>query len=211
MPGGYSQQLLDEIRSRVDIVELVGQCREAQAHRGELEGALSLPHREDAVVHRQPEAGHLSLLRLRRGRRRLQLPHAPGAARVPRGGARARRARRRGPARRGRSRAPRRTASSRRCGAAMALAAEFYSRSLWEAGRREGARVPRAARRRCRRSRGASDSATRRRAGTRCSGVMAPAGHRRRPPGPGRSRPRRARTGRGFYDRFRGRLLFPDP
>ena len=48
--------------------------RAAQARRRRLEGPLPVPPGEDAVVHRPPEVGHLPLLRLRRGRRRLRLP-----------------------------------------------------------------------------------------------------------------------------------------
>ena len=103
--------------------------REPQARRRELEGPLPVPHREDAVVHRESEARHLPLLRLRRGRRRLRLPDAPGprwpsprrCARWP--SARAwtlpDAARRRTPEADGKLEALRRV---------MALAAEFYSR-----------------------------------------------------------------------------------
>ena len=52
--------------------------RESQARPARTGRASALPRREDAVVHGQSEEGHLPLLRLRRGRRRLRLPHAPG-------------------------------------------------------------------------------------------------------------------------------------
>ena len=50
--------------------------RPSQAGRGAMEGPLPLPSGEDAVLHGQPEAEHLPLLRLPRWRRRLRVPEA---------------------------------------------------------------------------------------------------------------------------------------
>ena len=86
--------------------------RELAQVRRELQGPLPLPRREDALLHGQSQEGHLPLLRLRRGRRRLRLPHAPGPALLPRGGARAGQAGQRGLA--GRSRAASRRLGPRR-------------------------------------------------------------------------------------------------
>ena len=60
--------------------------RLAQEDRRHLQGALSVPRREDAVVPRQPRQGVLPLLRLRRRRRRLQVPRAARQGRVRRRG-----------------------------------------------------------------------------------------------------------------------------
>ena len=71
--------------------------RAAQARRRALEGPLPLPSGEDAVVHGQPEAEHLLLLRLSRRRRRLRVPAPPRPPRVSRGRAPPGRARGRPP------------------------------------------------------------------------------------------------------------------
>ena len=85
--------------------------RAAQEGGHDLQGALSVSLREDAVVSRQPREGLLPLLRMRRGRRRLQVPRAAreggvsgrgadAGAEVRRAAAREERGRRRGRRRR---------------------------------------------------------------------------------------------------------------
>ena len=56
--------------------------RVAAAGRQQLQGAVPVPQREDAVVQRQPRAGLLPLLRLRRRRQRLQVRRAARASRA---------------------------------------------------------------------------------------------------------------------------------
>ena len=148
--ASFTPELLDEIRARVGHRRAGRPVGEAQEGRRELEGALPLPRREDAVLHRQPEEGHLPLLRLRGGRRRLQLPACartgstfPEAVRVL--------AQRAGVALPdGRRRARRRTVRPRGAlRAVMARAAPLLRRGALEGGRAERARdVPRRARHR---------------------------------------------------------------
>ena len=75
---------IDDLRLQADIVQVDPGLRAAQAGGRELQGALSVSRGEDAVVPRQPGEGLLPLLRLRRRRRRLQVPRAAREGRLPR-------------------------------------------------------------------------------------------------------------------------------
>ncbi len=85
MRGRIPETTLTEIRDRANIVEIVGAHVGLEARRPEPRRALSLPRREIAVVHRQRRARHLPLLRLRRRRQRLHLPHEDGERDLSRG------------------------------------------------------------------------------------------------------------------------------
>ena len=209
MPGGYSQQLLDEIRARVDIVELVGQVVKLKRAGENWKGLCPFHTEKTPSFTVNPEARHLPLLRLRRGRRRLRLPHAPGSPRLPRGRARAGRPRRR---RAARGREPTPEAGGKLRGAAPRDGAgrrRSTADALWEAGRRS-APAPISTQR-------GVDPEVARRFGLGYApegwdtllGRHAPARASARTllGRPGSSLPRQ--NGPGFYDRFRGRLLFP--
>ena len=64
----------------------VGHAEEGGHH---LQGPVPVPRREDALVRRHPGARDVALLRLRPGRRHLQLRHAARRRDVPRGAAQA--------------------------------------------------------------------------------------------------------------------------
>ena len=171
---------------------------------------MPVPRRAHAVVRDQPGREALLLLRLRRGRRRVQVrPGDRGGrlrrrARVPR-----RPLRRRAGGRRGGSRArPSAARSASGCSSCSSAPAAFYVRYLWESEEAAHAReyLPGAVSRRARCA--SSASATRRARGTGCSSPrVAPAS-----PSASCSRraSRRARRRRaGTYDRFRRRIMFP--
>ena len=86
----YTDDSRDRVRDAVDMVDLVGsrvELRRAGVNR--FEGLLPLPRRAHAVVRDQPGREALLLLRLRRGRRRVQVRPGDrgrrlrGRARVP--------------------------------------------------------------------------------------------------------------------------------
>jgi CHC2 zinc finger len=51
----YSDTVLDEIRARVDIVDLIGSRMQLKRAGGTYKGVLSLPQGEDALVQCQSE------------------------------------------------------------------------------------------------------------------------------------------------------------
>ncbi len=74
-----------EVKSKLSVVDVVGETGHAQEGGHHLQGPLPLPRREDAVVRGHPGARVLALLRLRPGRRHLQLRHAARRRDVPGG------------------------------------------------------------------------------------------------------------------------------
>ena len=160
----YPPALLDEIRAGVDIVELVG--RFVNLAQGAAENCKGLCpfHGEKTPSFTVNPKGIFHCFGCGVGRRRLRLPHAAGPADVPRGGARAGRAGRRRPARG--ARAPAGESGREELYRAMELAASFYSERAVDGRRRARPRVPRRRAASPPRSRGASGSAGRPRAGT---------------------------------------------
>ena len=91
--GRGAQGLMAFPESFVEEVRRVGghrarhlRPRGAQEDGHLVEGPVPVPPGEEPVVQRAPGAGRLPLLRLRRGRRRLQVPDAARADELPRGG-----------------------------------------------------------------------------------------------------------------------------
>ena len=111
----------------------------------DVEGTVSVPRREDAVVPRQPREGVLPLLRLRRRRRRLQVPRAAREGRLPGRGAAAGAAR--SACRSGAGGLDGRTPTSQREREALLkvheVAAAWFREQLGHAGRRGGAAAAR--------------------------------------------------------------------
>ena len=193
-PMRVPPEVLDEIRARVDLVDLVGAVVPLKRAGERLEGPLPVPQERTPSFTVHPKLGHLPLLRLPRGRRclqflrrhdRLDFPEAvrllaeragvrlPGRESTPEGGRRA-------------------TGS----GGSWSGPRAASSRGSGRRGGGAGARVPRRARDRGARSRAPSGSAMRPRAGTICSAPHAGEGIRStsRSSGPGSCSPgRRAR------------------
>ena len=65
-----------EVKSKLSVVDVVGETVSAEEGGHHLQGAVPVPRREDAVVRRHPGPRELALLRLWPGRRHLQLRHA---------------------------------------------------------------------------------------------------------------------------------------
>jgi DNA primase len=78
--------VISQVRSAADIVDFVQQVTPLKLAGQELQRALPVSSREDAVVPRRSRQGTLLLLRLRHRRRCLQVPRAHGALHVPGGG-----------------------------------------------------------------------------------------------------------------------------
>ena len=206
--ASFAPGLLDEIRARVDIVELVGRFVNLKQRRRRT-GRASAPStaRRRRPSRSIPSKGIFHCFGCGVGRRRLRLPHAPGPPRLPRGGARL----------------------AERAGVALP---EDADRGARESGREEllardgaggagstpSAVGPRAAsapapistRAASRpRSRARFGLGWAPRAGTRCSARMKAHGVADEALRRGRPRASRAQNRPGVYDRFRGRLLFP--
>ncbi len=174
----------------------------------QLQGTLPLPQRKDSVLPREPRASDLPLLRLRSGRRRLQVPDALREALVRRSHRAARVA--------GRSQDPAFLASEpargRRANAppeASRRSRRVFSRPAPRVERRgEGARIPEDDEVSPRRPWRPTGSASLRTNGPGSS-ITSP-GRERNP-----SKSERAglavprKTGKGFYDRFRSRIMIP--
>jgi DNA primase len=195
MPGGYSQQLLDEIRSRADILEIVGQVVKLKRTGENWKGLCPFHTEKTPSFTVNPKrniyhcfgcgAGGDAFSFLMR-QERVAFPEAVRAL-ADRAGVALPDAGQRAPEVDGKLEALRR---------AMALAAEFYTRSLWE----PGGEKPRA----YLEQRGVDPEVAKRfglgyapESWNALLGVMARQGI-----GEDQNAP-------GFYDRFRGRLLFP--
>jgi len=206
MPGGYSPQLLDEIRSRADIVEIVGQVVKLKRAGENWKGLCPFHTEKTASFTVNPKrniyhcfgcgAGGDAFSFLMR-QERVAFPEAVRSL-AERAGVALPDAGQRAPEVDGKLEALRR---------AMALAAEFYTRSLWE----PGGEKPRA----YLEQRGVDPEVARRfglgyapESWNALLGVMARQGI-------GEDVLVQAglilarQNGPGFYDRFRGRLLFP--
>ena len=206
MPGGYSQQLLDEIRSRADIVEIVGQVVKLKRTGENWKGLCPFHTEKTPSFTVNPKrniyhcfgcgAGGDAFSFLMR-QERVAFPEAVRTL-ADRAGVALPDAGQRAPEVDGKLEALRR---------AMALAAEFYTRSLWE----PGGEKPRA----YLEQRGVDPEVAKRfglgyapESWNALLGVMARQGI-------GEDVLVQAglilarQNGPGFYDRFRGRLLFP--
>jgi DNA primase len=206
MPGGYSQQLLDEIRSRADILEIVGQVVKLKRTGENWKGLCPFHTEKTPSFTVNPKrniyhcfgcgAGGDAFSFLMR-QERVAFPEAVRTLAV-RAGVALPDAGQRAPEVDGKLEALRR---------AMALAAEFYTRSLWE----PGGEKPRA----YLEQRGVDPVVAKRfglgyapESWNALLGVMARQGI-------GEDVLVQAglilarQNGPGFYDRFRGRLLFP--
>ena len=134
MPGGYSQQLLDEIRSRADILEIVGQVVKLKRSGGENWKGLCPFHTEKTpsfTVNPKRNIYHCfgcgaggDAFSFLMRQERVAFPEAVRTL-ADRAGVALPDASQRAPEMDGKIEALRR---------AMALAAEFYTRSLWEPG-----------------------------------------------------------------------------
>ncbi len=206
MPGGYSQQLLDEIRSRADILEIVGQVVKLKRTGENWKGLCPFHTEKTPSFTVNPKrniyhcfgcgAGGDAFSFLMR-QERVAFPEAVRAL-ADRAGVALPDASQRAPEVDGKLEALRR---------AMALAAEFYTRSLWE----PGGEKPRA----YLEQRGVDPEVAKRfglgyapESWNALLGVMGRQGI-------GEDVLVQAglilarQNGPGFYDRFRGRLLFP--
>jgi len=206
MPGGYSQQLLDEIRSRADILEIVGQVVKLKRTGENWKGLCPFHTEKTPSFTVNPKrniyhcfgcgAGGDAFSFLMR-QERVAFPEAVRTL-ADRAGVALPDASQRAPEVDGKLEALRR---------AMALAAEFYTRSLWE----PGGEKPRA----YLEQRGVDTEVAKRfglgyapESWNALLGVMARQGI-------GEDVLVQAglilarQNGPGFYDRFRGRLLFP--
>ena len=206
MPGGYSQQLLDEIRSRADILEIVGQVVKLKRTGDNWKGLCPFHTEKTPSFTVNPQrniyhcfgcgAGGDAFSFLMR-QERVAFPEAVRTL-ADRAGVALPDAGQRAPEVDGKLEALRR---------AMALAAEFYTRSLWE----PGGEKPRA----YLEQRGVDPEVAKRfglgyapESWNALLGVMARQGI-------GDDVLVQAglilarQNGPGFYDRFRGRLLFP--
>ena len=206
MPGGYSQQLLDEIRSRADILEIVGQVVKLKRTGENWKGLCPFHTEKTPSFTVNPKrniyhcfgcgAGGDAFSFLMR-QERVAFPEAVRTL-ADRAGVALPDASQRAPEVDGKLEALRR---------AMALAAEFYTRSLWE----PGGEKPRA----YLEQRGVDPEVAKRfglgyapESWNALLGVMARQGI-------GEDVLVQAglilarQNGPGFYDRFRGRLLFP--
>ncbi len=206
MPGGYSQQLLDEIRSRADILEIVGQVVKLKRTGENWKGLCPFHSEKTPSFTVNPKrniyhcfgcgAGGDAFSFLMR-QERVAFPEAVRAL-ADRAGVALPDAGQRAPEVDGKLEALRR---------AMALAAEFYTRSLWE----PGGEKPRA----YLEQRGVDVEVAKRfglgyapESWNALLGVMGKQGI-------GEDVLVQAglilarQNGPGFYDRFRGRLLFP--
>ena len=79
----FPQQFIDDLKHHADIVVVIQDYVSLKKTGRDLQRAVSVSRREDAVVPRQPRQGVLPLLRLRRRRRRLQVSRAAREGRVP--------------------------------------------------------------------------------------------------------------------------------
>ena len=207
----YTDDSRERVRDAVDFAELVGARTELRAAgQRRLTGPVPVPRRAHALVRHRPRREALPLLRLRGGRRRLQVRHGDGGARLRRRARVARRARGDRARARGRGSARRRApqpprAAARRCSSAPPPTTCACCGSRPRPPRR--ARTsPSAGWRRARCA--STGSATRPRRGTRSSPPRGgPASPRRSCSPPGLIA--RGRDGRGVYDRFRRRIMFP--
>jgi DNA primase len=206
MPGGYSPQLLDEIRSRADIVEVVGQVVKLKRAGENWKGLCPFHTEKTASFTVNPKrniyhcfgcgAGGDAFSFLMR-QERVAFPEAVRSL-AERAGVALPDAGQRAPEGDGKLEALRR---------AMALAAEFYTRSLWE----PGGEKPRA----YLEQRGVDTEVAKRfglgyapESWNALLGVMGRQGIGEEvlvQAGLVLAR----QNGPGFYDRFRGRLLFP--
>ena len=76
---------LDDLKAQTDIVAVIGDVMPLKKTGSDVEGPVSVPSGEDAVVQRQPGQGVLQVLRLRRRRRRRQVRRAAAEGLVSRG------------------------------------------------------------------------------------------------------------------------------
>ena len=207
----YTDDSRERVRDAVDFVELVGARTELKpAGPRRHDRAVPVPRRAHAVVRHRPGREALPLLRLRGGRRRLQVRDGDRGARLRRRARGARRAGRdrarargRGPARRRAARAPRAAA-----GAARADRRLLRARAVGVGRGGAGARVPG----RARAGGGRAARVPRRLLAARVGPRdrrrrAAPATPRRSCSPPGLALQRR--EGPGLLDRFRGRIMFP--
>ena len=74
--GLFPQQFIDDLRLQANIVQVVQEYVPLKTGGHDLQGAVSVSFREDAVVSRESREGVLPLLRLRRRRRRVQVSRA---------------------------------------------------------------------------------------------------------------------------------------
>ena len=72
----FPQHFIDDLRLQANIVQVVQEYVPLKRAGNDVQGPVSVPLGEDAVVPRQSREGVLPLLRLRRRRRRLQVPRA---------------------------------------------------------------------------------------------------------------------------------------
>ena len=79
----FPQSFIDDLRMQADIVQVVQEYVSLKKTGATYKGLCPFHSGKNAVVPRQPRQGVFSLLRLRRGRRRVQVPRAPGKDGVP--------------------------------------------------------------------------------------------------------------------------------
>ena len=96
--AGFTPALLEEIRARADIVELVGQWVKLKKAGENWKGLCPFHTEKTPSFTVNPKKGIFHCFGCKAGRRRLQLPAQAGAARLPRGRPRARPASGRGAA-----------------------------------------------------------------------------------------------------------------
>ena len=83
----FPQSFIDDLRLQANIVQVVQEYVPLKRAGTTYKGLCPFHSREDAVVQRQSGQGVLPLLRLRRRRRRLQVPRAAREGRLPGRGA----------------------------------------------------------------------------------------------------------------------------
>ena len=201
----FTKDTIDRVRDAVDMVHLVGREDRPPPGRHALDRAVPVPRRAHAVVLGERRGEALLLLRLRRGRRRVQVRPADGGARLPGGGGAAGRAlgvqvEREDDDPEGGAAPPPARAAARAARPRGAASTPTY---LWESAEAAPAREYLASRGLSGRgARASSGWATRRAPGTGCWWARARAASARRSwwrPG----WPSAAENG-GLYDRFRG-------
>ena len=79
---GFPQSFIDDLRMQADIVQVVQEYVSLRKSGATYKGLCPFHSEKTPVVSRQPRQRVFSLLRLRRRRRRLQVPRAAGEARL---------------------------------------------------------------------------------------------------------------------------------
>ena len=171
-----------------------------------LQGPLPVPLGEDPELHRHARPRELALLRLRRGRRHLQLRHAPRRPRLPGGAAHPRQPRRRRDRRADLARGRPPQAPPRRGRVGLRLLPRGPDE---ERDRRARPGLPARARLHATRRSSGPTSAGRRPTGTPWAGRWRGAARSGRPSWSRWASPRLRKGGNGAYDRFRARVIFP--